>query len=307
VRHGFLDWRWEVVDQNYFERWESDTESRTSYISYGTDPLEVDCSYWTYCGGDWYFGLFPHGIWADADHNGNLEWYAAIRDRNYTYHEDSCFLYPEYNEPQIVDWTNYQRFVIENYSEPCDTETALYSAWGSFDLLKTSSATGLAVPGAVFTLSYVSGQTYTPEVTEYILTTDADGKASVSGLPWGIYTLQETSVPGYYVDPNVYTYHIGGEALFMEDETNVLAASEAITNDPIPPSTDGGGTPLITVAGLTEIEEEQEEEVAGGIQVLGIQELPFTGTSYILMLIGVAMIASAVSVMIVLRRRHANK
>lgn len=195
-----------------------------------------------------------------------------------------------------------QRFVIENYSEPFASASQSYEAWGSFEFIKTNSSTGLPVAGATYLLSYVEGQTFEPDVKEFVLVTDADGKASIDGLPWGIYTLQETSAPaGYFIDPNVYTYHIGGNALFMEDDTNVLDAYDEVTNVPVPPSTGGGETPLITVAGIT------EEESEGGIQVLGIQELPFTGFQYIIMLIGVSMIITAGTILAVMRKRQTSK
>jgi hypothetical protein len=147
-----------------------------------------------------------------------------------------------------------------------------------------------------------------------VLVTDADGKASVSGLPWGTYTLQETSAPaGYLVDPNVYTYHIGGNALFVEDDTNnALDTYDEVTNDPIPPvppvpPSNGGGETFLSTAGITEESEGGGGIQVLGIQVLGIQELPFTGTHYIIMLIGVSMIITACTILAVMRKRQTSK
>jgi len=306
VRHGFLDYRWEIVSQNYFERWECSTESRTTYITYGPTPLTVDCSYYCWsgcpCDGTWYYGTYPNGIWADTDNNGDDEWYLAILDRNYTYVPKTCDIYPKYDAPQIIDYTEYQRFVIENYSEPCGKDGAFYSAWGSFDLTKTETGSvGLiAVPNAVYTLTYVSGQTFTPETTVYELTTDEFGKASVKGLPWGTYELNETvPAPGYQLDGTTYTYNIGGTALFKEGTVNVM---DSVTDALTPPSIT---TTTLTVAALTE--EVESEDSAGIIDVLGIQELPFTGTNAIILFSGIIILLAGMAVLSAHLRRNTSK
>lgn len=216
-------------------------------------------------------------------------------------------------EKYTYTYKPYQRFVIQSYDEPFAGASQSYEARGSFEFIKTDSSTGLPVAGATYLLSYTGGQTFEPDVKEFVLVTDADGKASVSGLPWGTYTLQETSAPaGYLVDPNVYTYHIGGNALFVEDDTNVLDAYDEVTNDPIPPippvpPSNGGGETFLSTAGITEESEGGGGIQVLGIQVLGIQELPFTGTHYIIMLIGVSMIITACTILAVMRKRQTSK
>jgi hypothetical protein len=217
------------------------------------------------------------------------------------------------HEKYTYTYKPYQRFVIQSYDEPFAGASQSYEARGSFEFIKTDSSTGLPVAGATYLLSYTGGQTFEPDVKEFVLVTDADGKASVSGLPWGTYTLQETSAPaGYLVDPNVYTYHIGGNALFVEDDTNVLDAYDEVTNDPIPPippvpPSNGGGETFLSTAGITEESEGGGGIQVLGIQVLGIQELPFTGTHYIIMLIGVSMIITACTILAVMRKRQTSK
>jgi hypothetical protein len=129
-----------------------------------------------------------------------------------------------------------QRFCIESYSEPCDAEDEMYSAWGRFEVTKTDSVTQEPVAGAVYKLTYISGQTNTPDpIPVYDLTTGADGKASVSGLPWGTYELKEFSSPlGYLLDPSTYTIYIGGTALFDEESgiDGSIVAGQDVENEP---------------------------------------------------------------------------
>ncbi|HHT78529.1 MAG TPA: hypothetical protein GXZ93_01820 [Actinobacteria bacterium] len=251
------------------------------YYRSNSSPI-CDNGYFTWTIWGWYWNCRGH------DHSGAHEKYT------YTY------------KP-------YQRFVIQSYDEPFAGASQSYEARGSFEFIKTDSSTGLPVAGATYLLSYTGGQTFEPDVKEFVLVTDADGKASVSGLPWGTYTLQETSAPaGYLVDPNVYTYHIGGNALFVEDDTNVLDAYDEVTNDPIPPippvpPSNGGGETFLSTAGITEESEGGGGIQVLGIQVLGIQELPFTGTHYIIMLIGVSMIITACTILAVMRKRQTSK
>jgi hypothetical protein len=269
-------------------------------IKNGLTPLTVDCSYWYWSGcpfdGTWYYGIPPWGIFADTDDNGDDEWYAAILDRNYVYVPNICYIYPKYDAPQIVDYTYYQRFVIENYSEPCfvDPVPYVYSAWGSFDLYKGDSGNPLEVPvpGATYLLKYVSGQTYEPSVTEYYLVTDEFGKDSVEGLPWGIYELTEVAPPpaGYLLDPAVYTYNIGGEALF-EGSSGTIAASDIVTNDPVPPG-DGDGDGDITTVTTTAT---PTIGVAGIIEVAG---LAFTGVNPVIPFGGMGVIASGLGLLV---------
>lgn len=202
----------------------------------------------------------------------------------------------------------YQRFSIQSYTEPQATASQKKAAWGSFEVTKTNSVTGLPVAGATYELIYISGQTYDPDPAVHTLITDANGKASVAHLPWGIYELKEISAPsGYYIDPATYIYHIGGNKLFVEDETNVLDATGNVTNDPIPPviTSGGGEPPVVEVAGISE--ERAEAADAGVIEVLGISELPFTGSNYVLLLAGIFMVFVAGTVLVVSKKRQANK
>ena len=118
-------------------------------------------------------------------------------------------------EKYSYEYEPYQRFVLESYSEPCDSAEQIYSAWGDLEVYKSDSETDQPVDGAVYKLTYIKGQTYPPEFTELYATTgtgsSGSGFAEFSHLPWGVWELTEYTAPsGYYIDPDTYTQLIGG-------------------------------------------------------------------------------------------------
>jgi len=198
-----------------------------------------------------------------------------------------------------------QRFVIENYSEPFDDAEGTYNAWGSIVLTKTDSITGAPVPGAVYRLTFLG----IPGPDNYKdLTTDADGEIIVKGLYWGEYTIQEMSAPGYIIDTAVYTRYIGGNALFADLKITANKLIDLFPVQDVPIITGGGGVPpVIKVEALTEEDVEVAGISAGGdIKVAGIKELPFTGSSSILILIGILMTVTGLASLIVVRKRFAK-
>jgi hypothetical protein len=203
---------------------------------------------------------------------------------------------PEHCKPQIVDWKYYQRFVIENYSEPCfvDPVPYTYSAWGSFDLFKGNAASpATPVPGAQYLLSYISGQTYEPDTTEWLLTIGADGHSTpvLDELPWGTYELIETLAPaGFSIDPTVYTYKISGNALYEPNDGLTVEAN--VTNAPIP----GGGTTTITTTTTTPA---APILAVAGIATPGIiQVLAFTGADPAIPIAGIGAITGGLGLFI---------
>ncbi len=135
---------------------------------------------------------------------------------------------------------------------------------------------GTLLAGAGFTVSYLaSGNPAAPEGF-----TDGSGMITFSGLPFDTYVISETTAPaGFGLAP---------------DQTVVLdsgsvAVSVDFIDDPII-ITGGGGTTTTTVVAPPVVE------------VLGItEELPFTGQSMWLYIIGAAMLALAGGLTFVLR------
>ena len=211
--------------------------------------------------------------WQDAT---GLRWW----DCDYNNHDGF------YNQCQRDE---YQRFVIENYSESYADACELYSAWGTFDLYKGDSKNpSKPVEGATYVLKYIEGQCFAPSVPEYTMVTDASGKASLSGLPWGKWELTETIEPsGYEIDLLPHVYLIGGSGLKMAgssvnvnaDVVNVPKSTPGPDPEPEPtPEPEG----TITVAGITS----------------GIQVLAFTGIAPIIPISGGSALAGGLSLFI---------
>jgi len=115
-----------------------------------------------------------------------------------------------------------------------------------------------------------------------------------------VYELNETvPAPGYQLDGTTYTYNIGGTALFKEGTVNVM---DSVTDALTPPSIT---TTTLTVAALTE--EVESEDSAGIIDVLGIQELPFTGTNAIILFSGIIILLAGMAVLSAHLRRNTSK
>jgi hypothetical protein len=104
---------------------------------------------------------------------------------------------------------------------------------------------------------------------------------TINGVPFGVkYSISEDSLPGWFLQSS--------EGLTFTLNAAATLATPVFTNTPT-----GGGTTTtagITVAGLS----------TGGIEVLGIQELPFTGSRDTLFKFGIVFIIFGLMMMILL-------
>ena len=91
---------------------------------------------------------------------------------------------------------------------------------GTLSITKTDKQTGKPIAGVIFNIENSSG------VSVGTVTTNAQGQASLPNLPYGNYTLVETSVPAGYVlnaTPIPFTINVNGQVV-----------SQAITNNEAP-------------------------------------------------------------------------
>ena len=75
---------------------------------------------------------------------------------------------------------------------------------GRIRIIKTDTVTEQPLPGAVFTITQLSGtdayDTNESDLISITITTDAQGIAETGLLPWGEYEITETGVPDGYID-----------------------------------------------------------------------------------------------------------
>ena len=75
---------------------------------------------------------------------------------------------------------------------------------GRIRIIKTDTVTERPLPGAVFTITQLSGpdayDTNESDLISITITTDAQGVAETGLLPWGEYEITETGVPDGYID-----------------------------------------------------------------------------------------------------------
>ena len=95
---------------------------------------------------------------------------------------------------------------------------------GRIRIHKTDSETGNGLPGAVFTVTRISGlPSHNGEGDGEIvavLTTDKNGVAETPLLTWGEYRIEETSVPDDYLDEDFsVTVKIPAEAAPVAENT----------------------------------------------------------------------------------------
>jgi uncharacterized surface anchored protein len=144
---------------------------------------------------------------------------------------------------------------------------------GRLNLLKVSSANILlAVAKGIYEV-YDSGGALVERIT-----TASDGWASVSGLKFGTYTVKEVAPapPDFDLDPTTYTFTIDGA-----NPTATLYVKDT-------PTTKGGGTGIITTAGL-------------------IQVLAFTGMDPIIPIAGGSSVIAGLAILLATLRRRVNK
>ncbi len=165
---------------------------------------------------------------------------------------------------------DYKEFTIEECEEPePERET------GDITVVKRDPG-GTLLAGAGFTIYYSgSGTQALPEGF-----TDDSGMITFAGLAFDTYIVRETTAPaGFGLAPDQ-------TAVLNVDN---LAATVNFVNEPV--TTGGGGTTTTTTVVAPPV-----------VEVLGItEELPFTGQSMWLYIIGAAMLALAGSLTFVLR------
>lgn len=114
-------------------------------------------------------------------------------------------------------------YIVKEHANPTGYEAALYSEkitvvmdetaertvtnkpiQGTLRIHKTDSETGNGLPGAVFTVTRVSGlPSHEGEgdgAVVAVITSDENGYAETPLLTWGVYEIEETSVPSGYLD-----------------------------------------------------------------------------------------------------------
>ncbi len=154
---------------------------------------------------------------------------------------------------------------------------------GKVTIIKRDES-GATLDGAGFTLYYKdSGNPVMPERFT------SGGMVTFDGLGWGTYIISETTVPG--------GFNKAGDVEVTIGPSNAEAGvAVTITNTKTPPPPTPPSPPTTTTTG-------------GGIQVLGIQELPFTGMNPVIPISGVSTIFAG-GLMVVLstiRRRFRRK
>ena len=97
-----------------------------------------------------------------------------------------------FDDYNMQDVPEEQRFVIESYSEPGQSAMKFYSRWIDLKVTKTDSVDDTPIPGAVYGLHYVSGGTNPnnyPYIAYFEETTNASGVATFPMVSWGYYSL----------------------------------------------------------------------------------------------------------------------
>ena len=140
----------------------------------------------------------------------------------------------------------------------------------SITINKTDNTGAIKLSGGVFQIKNSDGVVIANVVS------DINGYAFVPVSGAGTYTIEEIAAPdGYSISANIFTVTLTASS---------PTATVNITNDP---------ATVIAVAGLT----------TGVIEVLGIQELPFTGQDVMLMLGGFALILAGIIALIAVANR----
>jgi hypothetical protein len=182
---------------------------------------------------------------------------------------------------------NYQRFSTLSYTEPFDDDPEYFGT-----LIFKMSGDQEPLKGAVFGIYLTPDASGDPIQT---VVTGEDGYASTSGLGWGTYYVKEiATVPGYIKDNTVYTVVIGGNGTSVtgsDDSEGIIPFS--VINNPEPPD---------------EPDEPDEPDKPGdSLQVLGIQELPFTGMNPVIPISGLTTIFSGISMIVLSLIRRKKK
>lgn len=165
---------------------------------------------------------------------------------------------------------------------------------GSITITKINSSTGrTTMSGVGFTIYYkASGNPVYPEAF-----TNDSGLVTFAGLPWGTYTIAETSPPSGFTPA-------GPVDITKTKDNAATGVAITVSNTPIPlppppspppPTPTPTTTPTVTVAGVA----------TPFLEVLGISELPFTGLHPAIPIAGsVLILAGAILLVLTIRRKQ---
>lgn len=190
---------------------------------------------------------------------------------------------------------NYQRFSTLSYTEPFDIDPEYFGL-----LIFKMTRDEKPLEGVVFGIYTTSDASGNPIET---VVTGNDGYASTSGLVWGTYYIKEiSSVPGFVKSDTIYTVVINesGTSVTGSDDSEGILPFSVINNSTPPDEPDDPEEP-------DEPDEPGEPDGPDtSVQVLGIQELPFTGINPAVPISGLVTIlsgASMIALSLVRRKR----
>lgn len=169
-----------------------------------------------------------------------------------------------------------QRFTTLSYTEPYNVDPK-YSG----SILFKYTGDDVPLEGATFEIRDSDNNLVDT------LVSDENGMVKINGLSWGTFTITETAAPaGYDPSAETYTITVGGDGIYLtgeDEETTIIPFSVENTPTPPPPPPDTPDTPDTPPdGGTTEV-----------VEVLGIQELPYTGYDKIFLFAGLALLLSA--------------
>ncbi|MBC7334080.1 MAG: hypothetical protein H5T85_06470 [Actinobacteria bacterium] len=162
---------------------------------------------------------------------------------------------------------------------------------GSVTINKINSSTGATMSGIGFTIYYkASGNPVYPEAF-----TNGSGLVTFSGLPWGTYTIVETTPPSGYTAASPVD-------ITITKDNALVGISITLSNTPVPPpptppttTTTTTTTPTLAVAGVA----------TPFLEVLGVSELPFTGLHPVIPIAAITLIIGGlVLIILAIKKRE---
>ncbi|MDZ7837636.1 MAG: prealbumin-like fold domain-containing protein [Actinomycetota bacterium] len=285
------------------------TGTQGSYITFNNNRKEINVSLTKYMD-----GVIPpeessFSFYLSEEGSENIEeivldtsneWIDILKLKcglTYTIYEEdhSCYVFDRIELDGVTDEDEDPEDNSVTFTATVDMEGSIYFYNQAHEIIvhKTDSSDGSDISGVEYTLyvsdgedGYIQATDAWGEIIEPQVTNDS-GLVNFAGLACGIYYVKETGTPvGYYADD---TYHE------VEVTVDYVSYTVELVNNPIPSG--GGGettTTTVTVAGIQE-EEEDDKESKSIVEVLGIQELPYTGINMlILFILGIGLIGASI-------------
>lgn len=114
------------------------------------------------------------------------------------------YIVKEHDNPLGYEADLYAEKITVVMDETVERKITNKPVQGLIRIVKTDSETGNGIPGAVFTITRVSGlpshEGEGDDAVVAVITSDDNGYAETPLLTWGIYEIAETSVPDGYLD-----------------------------------------------------------------------------------------------------------